>query len=127
MGFEALGPFIGLINFFRSIGERRDDRTRAALAALSKALTDTRFYLRDRSSGTEPSRARQDEIVRLWTAAAIELRGLDTNLAEICQYKADYWTDPGGWAREDVVEKCISIDGVFDRYRELLDVPGAAL
>jgi hypothetical protein len=125
--WEALGPFVALIEFFRNIGERKDDRTRAALGALSQALTETRFYLRDRAKGAKPNQKSEDKIARLWAAAAVELRGLDSNLAMICQYKSDYWADPAGWTDVDVVDKCIQIDALFERYHKLLDLPGASL
>lgn len=74
--WEALGPFTGILGFLKGIGERRIDRSRAALAALSKALFETRMYLRDRESGGARDQSREDDIVRFWGGAAIELRDL---------------------------------------------------
>lgn len=125
--WEALGPFIQIVEFLGGITVRRDDRTRAALTALGKALTETRFYLRDRGKGIQPDQAREDEIARLWNAASVELRGLDSRLADTCQHKSEYWTDPDGWTGVEPVQKAIEIEALLEKYHELLDVPGASL
>lgn len=125
--WEALGPFTGILNFLKGIGERKVDRSRAALTALSKALFETRIYLRDREDGGERNQSREDEIVRLWSSAATEMRDIDENLAMICQYKAEYWIQPDDWSGQTIEARGIQIDQLFRRFRELLPVPGARL
>lgn len=125
--WEALGPFIGLFNFLKGLGERKIDRSRAGLTALSKALFETRIYLRDRENGVALDQSREDDIVRLWSGAAIELRDLDENLAALCQHKAEYWVRPDEWSAQSIQERGIGIDQLFDRFRDVLPVPGARL
>lgn len=126
MALEALlGPFVGLVELLKSFGERRIDRSRAGLTALSKALFETRIYLRDRENGAARDQAREDDIVRLWSGAAVELRDLDAQLAGLCQHKAEYWVQPDEWSAQTIRERGIGIDELFRRYREVLPVPGA--
>jgi hypothetical protein len=125
--WAALGPFVGLINFFRSSRDRRDDRTRAALSCLSKALLETRIYLRDLEKGTKKNTKRENDLARLWTEAANELRDLDSQLAQICYYKSDYWTMPDDWSEHNIRKRGIAIDRIYETYRILLRAPDRSL
>jgi hypothetical protein len=94
---------------------------------LSNALFETRMYLRDRENGAAPDQSREDGIVRMWSGAAVELRDLDENLAALCQHKAEYWIQPDEWSAQSIQDRGIGIDQLFDRFREVLPVPGATL
>lgn len=127
MPLEALGPFIGVAKFLRSGLERRDDLTRSALSSLSKALFETRLYLRSQERGQARDQTREDAIVHLWAEASGALRGVDSDLATICHYKAEYWIDPEGWTDATIADRRIGIDALFVKYGELLHVSGATL
>jgi len=127
MASALLGPFVHLLAFFRGARDRHDDLTRAALSALGKALTETRLYLRDQDRTGARDETKEDQIVRLWQEAANELWGLDTQLANACHDKADYWLNPEGWNHERIRAKGIEIDRIYETYGDLLNVPDARI
>lgn len=119
VAWAALGPFVALVNFFQGLLERRDDRVRAALAPLGKALAETRLYLRDRERGSKRDSKREDELVRLWTSAAAALYAIDSALADICENKSRYWLQQN-WSEQEIAERGIAIDDLYDTYGTLL-------
>lgn len=121
------GPFVAIWAFLKGVGDRKDDRTKAALAALSAALTETRLYLRDWKHGAKGNRSKEAQIVRLWEAAAVELRDVDAQLSSICHHKAEYWIHPEEWSEEEVQAKGIGIDELFRTYRRILKDSSAKL
>ena len=127
MPWEALGPFVDIITYFGASGQRRDDRNKAALAALRTALLETQMYLRDRERGDAQEQDREDKIVHLWGEAGTEFRGIDSDLAMTCHYKAQYWIDPNEWSEERISLRRIGIQRLFERYGELLNVRGVVL
>ena len=108
-----LGPIADLKKDKR---ELRD----AALKAVLEALNETLIYYRDIESGTKPSRAREAQLVRLWSAAAIPVRHIDPQLASKCQDKAEYWLDPEGWDRSKVTKVGIDLESLKERYDAML-------
>jgi len=85
------------------------------------------MYLRDLEDGQAKSREREDGLARLWSDSANELRDLDTNLAEICHYKSDYWTAPDEWSEYNIRKRGIAIDRIYETYRLLLKAPDVKL
>ena len=70
------------------------------------------------------NKKRRDHLVHLWSQAAIPLRHIDLELAEICQYKSRYWLEPSNWRNEDVENFGIALEIVRDRYHALLQPRG---
>jgi hypothetical protein len=105
---------------------RRDHRELADLAlnAISQALNETFIYYRDVEAGDLIDTRRRDHLVRLWSAAAIPLRHIDSELASICEYKARYWLDPDSWQRMEIEQLGIDLESVRDRYRAMLQPDG---
>jgi hypothetical protein len=123
----ALGPFVALVGFLTGIRERRDDRVRAALSSLGKALVETRLYLRDQERGGKQDTDREDDLVRRWADTASALYALDTHLADVCEHKSRYWMEPAGWSEHDVRAKGIAIDCIYETYGTLLRAREAKL
>ncbi|MGB3463136.1 MAG: hypothetical protein WBA33_14335 [Rhodanobacter lindaniclasticus] len=105
---------------------RKDHRELAdkALNAVSRAINETYIYYRDVEAGDEIDKKRRDHLVHLWSQAAIPLRHIDLELAEICQYKSRYWLEPSNWRNEDVENFGIALEIVRDRYHALLQPRG---
>jgi hypothetical protein len=125
--WAALGPFVALISFLRGIRERRDDRIRAALLPLGKALVETRLYLRNQERDGQRDRNREDDLVRRWAEAGAALYALDSGLAQVCEHKSMYWMEPEEWSTHDVREKGIAIDRIYQTYGSLLTAREAKL
>src|SRR5205085_8937681 len=85
------------------------DQRDSALAALYGALNETKLYLERRDAG-ERDRGREEQLSRLWSAAAIPLRRFNADLAARCLEKSDFWVAPKRWFDDDVHSKRIDID-----------------
>jgi D-serine dehydratase len=59
------------------------------------------------------------QLSKYWSAAAIPLRHIDEELAMICEYKSDFWTNPDNWSEEEVKRIGIKLEDVTDAYRRL--------
>jgi hypothetical protein len=57
---------------------------------------------------------------RYWSAAAIPLRHIDNELAQICEYKSEYWVNPESWDPLRIQQLGIGLKDVRERYRRLL-------
>jgi len=101
---------------------RRDDRQLAddALRAISTALRETKIYYATLERGQVRSADSELQLSRLWAEAAIPLRHVDMELAQVCEYKSDYWLNPETWIDERVEEVSIQLENVDARFRSLL-------
>ncbi|EPJ9037303.1 hypothetical protein LM859_000219 [Serratia marcescens] len=93
-----------------------------AINALTKAVHETEMYFRDRGRGKERDTLREDELSRLWTAAAEPVRLVDAQLSELCRYKASYWLFPERYSRGEVVDLQITLEGMNANLQKLRDV-----
>lgn len=91
-----------------------------ALRAISHALNETLIYYRNMEKGKERDLEIEAQLAKYWSAAAIPVRHVDTELAEICDYKSQYWVSPESWSAEKVKEFRIGLYDVRERYRRLL-------
>ncbi|MEW8073680.1 MAG: hypothetical protein AB2826_25000, partial [Candidatus Thiodiazotropha sp.] len=92
----------------------------AALQAVSAALSETQLYYKQLESDEGKSPDTEAELVRLWRSAAIPMRHVDQEFAEICQYKSQYWLEPSSWSREKVYEFRIELNSVQERFMRQL-------
>ena len=115
--FDKLLAGLGLL---REGQKTRSAKTDAALAALYKALNQTKPYLELRASGGERNRQREFEIAQIWHDASIPLREIDPKLAERCFIKGGYWMEPETWDDITIKQKGIAFAQVFESTRELL-------
>jgi hypothetical protein len=116
---ERLVAVIPLLE--KSFSTRRELRD-SALRSLSHAIRETKIYYNRNLDLDRGARDRDIEaqLVRYWAAAAIPLRHVDPQLAEICEHKSDYWLDPQDWTKDDVARFRIGLNGVDESYRRLL-------
>jgi len=109
-----------LLEYFRDERHRREDKADAALAAIYAAANETKLYIRKAQRTGRSEGKKEEELSRLWTAAAVPIRHFDRDLADRCLMKGRYWVDPASWSVEDIVRFRIGIDEVFEEARELL-------
>ena len=111
---------IGLLSPIAQLQKDKRELADKALTAISRALNETFLYYRDIEAGQTINAQREAQLVRLWSAAAIPLRHIDPELANICEHKAEYWINPRSWRHQQVEQLGIGLESVRDRYREML-------
>lgn len=112
----------GLIKIFGSIttiGKDRRELKDSALRAINTALVETYLYYRDVKPESRDL-DREAILVKYWAAAAIPIRHFDSELADICSLKADYWLNPQNYNDNQIVELGIELDNVRQAYRRHL-------
>ncbi len=77
---------------------------KTALPRLQKAVLETQLYLAPREDGQVIDRDAEKRLVRLWRDAASAFYTLDGKLATKLQLKAEYWTEPDAWSRQQIVD-----------------------
>jgi hypothetical protein len=100
--------------------ERKDERDDAAVRDVLIALNTTKTYIARRDRGEAIDRDAEAKLVDLWTAAAVQIRRSDPDLAVRLQQKAEYWTNPENWTEEEVRENRIQIDQIAEEATKLL-------
>jgi hypothetical protein len=100
--------------------ERKDERDDAAVRSVLIALNTTKTYIARRDRGEAIDRDAEAKLVDLWTAAAVQIRRSDPDLAVRLQQKAEYWTNPENWTEEEVRENRIQIDQIAEEATKLL-------
>ena len=89
----------------------------SALRAVSNALNETSIYFRDRENGSQRNYDREELLVKCWSAAAIPLRHFDSELARICESKAEYWVSPDSYSDDERENLGIRLDDVRKAYK----------
>jgi len=92
-----------------------------ALRAISHALTETYLYYRRMELGKGRDNDIEAQLSKYWSAAAIPIRHIDPNLAQLCEHKSDYWVNPDRWDQKKVKKIGIGLEQVRKRYRALLN------
>lgn len=110
---SLLGPISALGKEKRELGDN-------ALRAISHALNETYLYYRDIEQGKKRNRDVEAQLSRYWSAAAIPIRHIDKELAQICEYKSEYWVNPDTWDDHKVKKLGIGLEEVRNKYRALL-------
>jgi hypothetical protein len=90
-----------------------------ALKSIYLALSETKFYFRDRKTIPQ-DRERERQISKLWFDASTELKNIDRDLAQRCFLKGDFWTDPNNWQQNDEESINISIEEMTKLSKELI-------
>ncbi|HEX5055803.1 MAG TPA: hypothetical protein VFX02_04825 [Gammaproteobacteria bacterium] len=85
------------------------------LRALSIAINETCLYY----AGGEKDREREELIAKYWSAAAIPVRHIDSELASMCEHKARYWINPDNWSASEKIETGIKLDRLQNLYMEM--------
>jgi hypothetical protein len=95
-------------------------RWRLAVPQLQDAVLETQLYLTSHADGQPADRDAEKQLVRLWRDAATAFYTLDGRLAERLQLKAEYWTEPNAWTRQQIVDAGIALQHVAEHTRQLL-------
>lgn len=111
---KVLGPIA-------TLSKDRRDLKDLALRTISNALTETTLYYKDLDGGKARNEERESLLVKYWAAAAIPIRHFDSDLAMICDMKADYWINPGLYNSEEIKKYGIGLNDVKQAYRKLLN------
>lgn len=114
-----IDKLIGLLGPIATLSKEKRELKDSALRGISIALNETKLYYRDRGRGRDRDMDKEAQLANYWAAAAIPLRHIDEELAMICQYKAEFWTDPDHWSSDEVERIGIKLDDVSDAYRRL--------
>ena len=110
---SLLGPIATLKREQRELADN-------ALRSISHALNETYLYYRSVELKQGRNIDAEAQLSRYWAAAAIPLRHIDRQLAEICEYKAEYWVNPDTWDGDKVKQLGIGLDDVRKQYRARL-------
>jgi hypothetical protein len=108
------------IDAIKNADSRTREEWKAALPKLQKAVLETQLYLAPRAEGQSADRQAETRLVRLWRDAATAFYTLDGELAARLQLKAEYWTEPEAWSRQQIVDAGISLQHVAEHTRQLL-------
>ena len=108
-------------------GIGRDKAVRAAVAALSDALLETRIYLIERSDGDGRDKKREKDLARHWNRAANALRRVDDGTAKLALMKSEYWLHPEAWEDYKIGLDQIELSKVMPKLRELSGLPQVSL
>ncbi len=107
------GLITGLAREKRELGDN-------ALRAVSHALNETFIYYRNIELGKDRDFEIEAQLAKYWSAAAIPMRHVDSEFAEICEYKSQYWIQPERWSKQKIKEFRIGLHDVQEHYRRLL-------
>jgi len=119
---QGIAALTVIANNARALFPKKNPNLSAAITALTEAVHETEMYFRDRAKGKERDSSREDELSRLWSAAAEPVRLVDGQLSELCRYKAKYWLFPEKYTRGEVVELQITLEGMNATLQKLRDV-----
>lgn len=115
----VIDKLIGLLDPIATFSKEKRELKDSALRGISIALNETKLYYRDRGRGKKRDMDKEAQLANYWAAAAIPLRHIDEELAMICQYKAEFWTDPDHWSSDEVERIGIKLGDVSAAYRKL--------
>jgi hypothetical protein len=85
--------------------ENLNNQQREFLKVASKAVRRTLSYIGENKKNIKT----QKELSDLWAAVALAARPFDSDLAERCYQKGNYWANPDNWSDEEVKKAGIEI------------------
>jgi len=100
--------------------ERKQERDDAAIKSVLDAVNQTKSYIARLDRGYGEDSDKEEQLVALWTTAAVHIRRTDAELANRLQMKAEYWTNPRQWSDDDVRKNRIRISEIAKEARRLL-------
>jgi hypothetical protein len=117
---EVLQGSASLLGPISKLSTERKGLKDTALRAISTALDETYLYYRDLENTDGRNLDREAQIERYWSAAAIQIRHFNNDLAKICDRKSEYWINPDKFDRRRINELNIALDDVREAYRKML-------
>jgi hypothetical protein len=113
---EALRNTTSIIDSTLNRADRNNERKAEATTSLMRAITMTRFYLRDFSAGSR-NYDRETAIYNAWIEASEKMQAVSATLAADCMFKANHWANPG--PRPDRTVR--KLDDILRDLTELID------
>ncbi len=117
---ELVKSLFGLVPNLLALPKDQRERKDAALRAIVIALDETYLYYRDQSKQRKRDMDREAQLAKYWSAAAIPMRHVDPELAQRCDFKAEYWLNPERQTNDVISSLNISLDSVRAAYRALI-------
>lgn len=102
---------------YRTSSNNNKTEIKQAITALSKAVLETKFYVKNGFQSRILER--ENEIKDLWNQAHIELKNINSDLAMRCFSKAEYWTDPDNWNVEKVEKYNITLSSMSESLKNI--------
>lgn len=119
-----LGPIKDWVQFLKSEKKEKLLANAEAIDALHEAICETTIYISNsRSNGRV--RETEENLARLWHTASRKLDRVNSELAQRCLLKGQYWADPEVWTNEAVQKARIELDRVQDDICSLKEKIGA--
>jgi len=115
----VIDKLIGLLGPIATLSKEKRELKDNALRAVSTALVETKLYYAERARGKPRNTDVEAQISKYWAAAAIPLRHIDEHLAMTCEDKADFWTGPEHWSKEQLDRVGIKLDDITKAYRRI--------
>ncbi len=84
------------------------------LKVASKAIRRTLSYIRDENKRDTKT---EEELSELWANVALAARPFDSDLAERCYLKGNYWANPNSWSDEEIKNAGIEIGRIDTEIR----------
>lgn len=110
------GGILAAVPMIQAEVTRRLEHRDQALLALYAALTETQAHMLKRGR-RDP--AEEKRLSDLWFAASVPLRHFNAELAGLCEYKRDYWSNPARWSGDDRINTAIKLDAMSERFEEI--------
>ena len=114
------GEALNAIGLWLTRNERKRDRDDAALKVVLGAVVATQTYVAGQERGETPDHTAEAQLAGKWVEAAVAIRHTDPELASRLQDKAEYWTDPRSWSRDEAATNGIALDRIAAEARRLL-------
>ena len=114
----AFGALVAWLTYIRDGNEKTRAEERAAIEAIYMAASSTRSYVNraqpPAGRGKLPrDPEREGELSNLWMRAGLALSKIDYQLAQRCEVKSGYWSDPEGWSPAQIKFAGIELDAVL--------------
>ena len=116
----VLTRLLGFADPLMTLSKNRREKHDNALKAISHALNETCLYQASIARGKSRNLDVEEQLSRYWAAAAVPVRHLDKELAEICEHKSNYWVNPETWGPRKIKLIGMRLDEVRQRYMDLL-------
>lgn len=111
---------ISIIPSINSMAKDNRELTDKALHSISKALDKTCLYVDRYIKSSKCDKEIEEQLVTYWSEAAISLRYIDKELADICLYKREYWLNPLEWDASKTNGIAIDLAEVQKKYKQML-------
>lgn len=117
---QVIEGVVKILGPVATLSKDRRELKDSALRAISTALDETYLYYRDLDKGILRNMEREAQLAKYWSAAAIPMRHFDEQLANICDYKSEYWVNPEHYNNEQITALGIELGEVRQAYRKML-------